>query len=35
MNNTAQVNRLFSIVFDPEIQKRFERIMLILAGLVF
>lgn len=35
MNNTAQVNRLFSIVFDPEIQKRFERIMLILAGVGF
>lgn len=35
MNNTAQVNRLFSIVFDPEIQKRFERILLILAGVGF
>ena len=35
MKNTAQVNRLFSIVFDPEIQKRFERIMLILAGVGF
>ncbi|MGB2305898.1 MAG: hypothetical protein ACPH4I_05295 [Flavobacteriaceae bacterium] len=35
MNNTAKVNRLFSIVFDPEIQKRFERIMLILAGVGF
>tara|TARA_B100000767_G_scaffold22305_1_gene19937 strand:+ start:12440 stop:13324 length:885 start_codon:yes stop_codon:yes gene_type:complete len=35
MKYTAQVNRLFSIVFDSEIQKRFERIILILAGVGF
>ena len=35
MTYSTQVNRLFSIVFGEKIQKRFESIILILAGLGF
>ena len=35
MNYNTQVTRIYSTVFDPKIQKRFEKIMLILAGVGF
>ena len=35
MTYSTQVNRLFSIVFGEKIQKRFESIILVLAGLGF
>ena len=35
MTYSTQVNRLFSIVFGEKIQKRFENIILVLAGLGF
>ena len=35
MMYSTQVNRLFSIVFGEKIQKRFENIILVLAGLGF